>query len=444
MQNPHLREALDDLYQGNYFIGINRLITLKAYDNLDGEQDKADILLGAFYLAYRMPDLAMNIFFDLADKGTSSHTLDQLWFYLAKTQYQRGDIAATKACLAQIRTHLGPLQQDRSLLEALVRMQEKQFRPAVDILKRLANDQNWSAFSRYNLGVALAKLGRKEDSIDFLEKVGNLKDTDDVRSALKDKANVTLGYIFLQDHNPERARNFFKQVQLNGPLSNKALLGLGWAYSDLNKHKNSLVAWMELAKRDKSDPSVMEALVATPYAFGKLNANKQSLTYYQDAITTLNNENKQIDALINSIREGTAFKELLQQQADNQANTVELLSLPQVPGKHYLANIFSSNEFLAAYKNYKDLTFLSGKLDEWVGRINKYEGVSATFRDAYMERIVKQQTETANTKKEIEDYLKQLAIDNLELQKKIVTKYVNQARFSVAQIYDQAARNGTE
>ena len=99
---------------------------------------------------------------------------------------------------------------------------------------------------------------------------------------------------------------------------------------------------------------------------------------------------------------------------------------------------------MATYKNYKDLTFLSGKLDEWVGRINKYEGVSATFRDAYMERIVKQQTETANTKKEIEDYLKQLAIDNLELQKKIVTKYVNQARFSVAQIYDQAARNGTE
>ena len=55
--------------------------------------------------------------------------------------------------------------------------------------------------------------------------------------ALKDRANLALGFAYLQANEPAKARVALERVRLNGPYSNKALLGTGWADAALGDYK---------------------------------------------------------------------------------------------------------------------------------------------------------------------------------------------------------------
>jgi tetratricopeptide (TPR) repeat protein len=109
---------------------------------------------------------------------------------------------------------------------------------------------------------------------------------------------VALGLASLQADKPEAAGPFLERVRLNGPQSNKALLGFGWAYASVKNHKQALVPWTELADRDASDSAVLEASIALPYAYGQLGAFGQALDRYNAAIDLFERENKGLDESI--------------------------------------------------------------------------------------------------------------------------------------------------
>ncbi len=75
-------------------------------------------------------------------------------------------------------------------------------------------------------------------------------------------------------------------MRLNGPYSNKALLGTGWAHAALDQYQQALGPWVELQGRDVLDAAVQESFLAVPYAFGKLEAAAQSAEYYEQAVTS--------------------------------------------------------------------------------------------------------------------------------------------------------------
>src|SRR2546427_6129915 len=47
--------------------------------------------------------------------------------------------------------------------------------------------------------------------------------------------------------------------RLNGPYSNKALLGIGWADAALGDYQGALTPWMELRSRDVLDAAVQRS-----------------------------------------------------------------------------------------------------------------------------------------------------------------------------------------
>ena len=55
--------------------------------------------------------------------------------------------------------------------------------------------------------------------------------------ALKDKANLALGFAYLQANKPALAKPFLERVRLNGAQSTRALLGLGWADAALGNYR---------------------------------------------------------------------------------------------------------------------------------------------------------------------------------------------------------------
>ena len=120
--------------------------------------------------------------------------------------------------------------------------------------------------------------------------------------ALKDRANLALGFAYLQKKNPQKARVALERVRLNGPYSNKALLAIGWADAQLGDYKAALVPWTELRNRNLLDAAVQESYLAVPYAYGQLSANAQSAEFYETAVEQFSAEDTHLDDAIGRIQ----------------------------------------------------------------------------------------------------------------------------------------------
>ena len=129
---------------------------------------------------------------------------------------------------------------------------------------------------------------------------------------MRDRANLALGYAYLQNNQPALAKPVLQRVRLDGPFSNKALLGVGWADAAEGQFQEALTPWMELRDRNLLDSAVQEAYLAIPYAFAKLNANAQAAENYELAIQSFDSETVNLDASIAEINDGTMLDKLLQ------------------------------------------------------------------------------------------------------------------------------------
>ena len=197
------------------------------------------------------------------------------------------------------------------------------------------------------------------DAAALLDGVGQLQTSDEELLALRDKANLALGYAYLQTDQPTNAKPVLQRVRLQGAQSNKALLAVGWADSAETNYREALVPWMELHRRNLLDAAVQESYLAVPYAFAKLNANAQAAEYYNTAIVSYSDESTRIDESIAAIRNGKLLDTLLAQDREgNKGWFWQLENLPQAPESRYLYHLLAGNEFQEGLKNYRDLNFM--------------------------------------------------------------------------------------
>ena len=104
--------------------------------------------------------------------------------------------------------------------------------------------------------------------------------------ALKDKANLALGFALLQGATARRRRNpFCSGFASKARISSKALLGVGWADAGVGEFKRALVPWLALRKRSLLDSAVQESFLTVPYAYVQLSAFGQAADYYNTAIS---------------------------------------------------------------------------------------------------------------------------------------------------------------
>ncbi len=389
IKDPHYGEVLFYFYQQQYFSAITNLMTAQRFRRIPHHRDEAELLLGGMYLSYGMHREAGRIFQRLIDAGAPPEVRDRAWFYLAKIRYQRGYLDDAGDAMARIHGTLpGELEEERRLLQAQLLMQRREYREAARVLARMHGKSVWAQYGRYNLGVALIKAGDSDAGTALLEDVGGDPAAGEELRSLKDKANVALGYAFLRDGAPARAQARLEQVRLNGLLSNKALLGVGWAYSARDRYAESLVPWTELQKRIAIDPAVQESLLAVPYAFGRLGAYQQSLRNYETAIAVYTNEMARIDSSIAAIRSGKMIDGILRHDPASEMGWFwRMQEVPEAPESRYLVHLMAGHDFQEALKNYRDMRFLMRNLDEWSDNIGIYRDMLATRRLAYEQRL---------------------------------------------------------
>ena len=393
VQAPHYGDTLFQFFQDKHFEAITGLMVSQHFTRLAPHDDESEVLRGGMLLSYGLHLEAGEVFAKLIERNAAPAVRDRAWYFLAKIRWQRGLVAESETALAKVENPLkGGLEDDRQLLRAQLRMAQGDYAQAATILETIKDSPTAGLFARFNLGVSLVRTGDGERGNQMLDAVGKTEKaaTEEVR-ALRDRANVALGFAALQDKKPEQARAVLQRVRLKGPQSNKALLGFGWAAAELKKPEDALVPWTELAERDTADAAVLEAKIALPYAYAELGALGQAMDGYQSAITTYEAEAKRLDESIAAIRQGALVCTLLEKNPSNAMGAFgsinELGDVPKMPHVGHLSTLVASHDFQEAFKNLRDLQFLQRNLAEWQAKLVVFGDMLANRRQAYAERL---------------------------------------------------------
>ncbi|MEM1262573.1 MAG: hypothetical protein AAGH76_09255 [Pseudomonadota bacterium] len=383
VEDPYYGQALFNFYQGEYFDSIIDITAASARDRLPHHADDAELLLGGLYLSYGLHDEAATIFDRLLATKTEPAVRDRTWFFLAKIRYQRGFHAEALKALESIEGRLEKaLRAERRMMHANVLMELERYDEAARLLEGWRGPEDWHHFASYNLGVAYVRAGNIIAGARILEELGRRGDVDvEEFRALQDRANVALGYAYLQNKQPDDAKTVLQRVRLDGPYSNKALLGVGWADAELKNYRRALVPWLELRGRDLLDAAVQESLLAIPFAYGQLDANNEAAQQYLLAIEAYVDETQRLDTAIERIESGEIVADLLALDPDIDADAGWFWQLRAVPDSYesrYLYHLLASHEFQEALKNFRDLGQLRDNLDIWRENVGVFDSMIET------------------------------------------------------------------
>lgn len=237
------------------------------------------------------------------------------------------------------------------------------------------------AYANYNQGVALMRGGHEAEGAALLEAVATGKESDAESAALRDHANLVLGYAQLRSHTGINAVPLLSRVRSPGPCSNTALLGLGWALlapsgngqnitpavadaqapmqripvmlqpqltADIASLKRrepyqlkpatpqeeqalrrALVPWTELIGRDPLDPAVQEGMIAIPYALNHIGSYDEAREYFMRAVHLLEATDAQLDQAMQRVRDGRMIQALDQHEAADHGWTWWLAAYPR-------------------------------------------------------------------------------------------------------------------
>lgn len=383
-------EVLFYFYQDDYFSALTRLLAAQTREEMPAHAGEAELLLGGLYLSYGQHRLAGQIFEQLLEGAVDPALHDRAWFFLAKIWHQRGYLDEALAALGRIREALPEeLEPDRRMLHAQVLMDKGEFNEALALLEAWPKrGTRWVTYAKYNVGVALVRLGQVEAGARVLDEVGQIEDEDPDAVALRDKANVALGYAWLQAQTPSAAKPPLQRVRLDGPFSTKALLGVGWADAEQEDYRAALAPWIELQGRDLLDPAVQESLLAVPYAYAQLGADGQAAEHYTTAIAAFTNEIAQLDAAIEAIADGELLTELLEYGREYGSGWYWRLDrVPDSIESRYLYELMSTHRFQEGLKNYRDLRQLDRRLAESARSLDAFDDILDTRQLAYVQRL---------------------------------------------------------
>jgi hypothetical protein len=394
LKDLHFGEALYYAYQDHWFEALERLdaeiaqhygVDEPQRDSLHHHIDHAEFDVGDFELRYRMHHRAGRAIKAVLEGDVDEPVRNEAAYRLARIHFQKDQPVDALHALERISGEVPEdIRDDVEFLRANVYMAIGRPFDAVDVLRRLQDSEGLKGFSTYNLGIALLRDGRQPEAIQELDRAGQVEGRDRATLAIRDKSNLVLGTLLFDSSEFGPAQRSLDRVRLDGPFSNPALLRAGWADVSAERFERALVPWSILAERDSTDATVQEAMLALPYAYGRLNVHGRAALLYGRAVETFGSELDKVDASIDSIRQGEFLKALVREEIRQDKDwVVRLRSLPEAPETFYLIALMASHDFQTALQNYLDLEDLRRKLVSWERSLDSFDDIIRLRRDYY-------------------------------------------------------------
>lgn len=390
VQDLHYGDVLFHFYQEDYFDSLVRLAAYRDQGRLTAHARDAELLRGGLYLSLGQHREARDIFERLlADPATPVDVRSRAWFYLGKLLYASGEYEQSDRALRQSAGTLPEdLEAERRLLIAQGLLYRKRYDQAIAELSNWQGPRYWLLYGQFNLGVALVRAGQPARGLALLDGVGTVETKWPELMALRDKANLAIGYARLQAGEPAAARAALERVRLSGPQSSKALLGAGWADAAAQQFEAALLPWQELQGRNLLDAAVQESYLAVPYAYAELGAMAQAVEYYERAIAAYDSERARIGESIDAIRSGELLAAAMKAPGDGREGWfAQVATLPDSPESRYLYHLLAGHEFQEGLKNYRALDAMGRNLSAWSDSLGAFTDMVETRRQAFEQKL---------------------------------------------------------
>ena len=377
--------VLYDFYQDDYFQALTELLLGEQNHDMPHHAQFAHLLRGGISLSYGMDKQARSIFDELLAQHPDPAVRDRAWFYLGKSYYARGDNADALTMLDRSGDALPPrMAQERDYLRANLALRRGDLAAAQAFLPKqlpTASDDGddlnpWLPYLLFNRGVLQSRRGEAAAAAQSFAQLEALPLRSEEHKALRDRAFTAQGYTDLGAKQPQAALDAFRQVRLNSPFADKALLGYGWAAADTKNYKLALEPWQALIKRSLLSPAVQEGMLAVPYAYEKLGALALALQQYERAERLYGEEIAHIDSAVQTLQQTSLLALWLDPQAKESwlSRNRELPVAPQLPYLEHLLALDSIQEIL---KDMRDLGVLERYLTDWRGRLGALDAAQA-------------------------------------------------------------------
>ena len=392
--------------QGNHLDALLRLNTgLSQYENRHDQQLEnaqplsnsltiADLQLALGLSQFAENQLTENRFSEndgASQSGKNHHLLSQnntayelAWFY-----YYNNQPVKTIQILQTIQgDSYKASTDDIQYLRALAYLGVGKFKAAAEILKHLPADNHKSPYTQYNLAVAWLQTGDDELARSTLASLGMIVTSDVDTLALKDLANLKLAYRYLQANKPEQAKASFGRVRLDGPFTNQALLGSGWASFSMGKVERAIVPWTLLYENEAVNDSVIEAKMALPYAYSKLGAHGKAANLYAHTIQLFEAELSRLDVSMNAIR-SDELRQAIVDQFDSQGDDwfIDLSRRSGQQQHFHLPLLLSNEEFRRLADSLQQLGQVKNRIEQAQISVAAYSELGKLKQNHYASNI---------------------------------------------------------
>ena len=419
--------ALYHYYQGHYMDALTELLVAEKRGGIKGHGDNPEIMEGGFSLGYGMERHASEIFERLLKENRPLKVRDAAWFYLSKLRYLRQDWNGAKDALDRIsRSPAKEIYNEVIAHRVNLAIRQNRLDDAASLLRKQKDKRGWLPYLHYNLGSAYARNQEYETAIQYFEHLKIKEKLKAEHKALYDQAMTAAGYcaVFLKDYN--RAIDYFSRVRLTSALSNRALLGYGWAAAELEQYEEALKPWLYLSEKSLLDENALEAMVAVPFAYEKLGSDGLALQHFKTAEQKYNEEIARLDEVI-ELMDGDTMLQALRIEGSSGLDWLKYAEENKLePKLSYLADLFAKEAFQSFVQELRDLIAIKNNLINWQKKLEFYDETIAN-RQRY--RNSKEEVLNAG---EMTDEMKKLRRYRNYLAKKIDDVVTNEDYFALA------------
>ncbi|WMS87425.1 tetratricopeptide repeat protein [Pleionea litopenaei] len=378
LQELAFGEVLYDYYQQNYFAALTRLDVAETRQEVGHHRVHLQLMRGVMYLSYGMLNSAEQIFEQILTDESRSDIINQVRFYLGKTQYMHGNLEQSLNYFSMVNIELPTnLEQEKRLIMAQIAFEMGQIEKAVELLKTVDPETQAGQYATFNLAVFLLRQDQVDGAIELFDRLYPNRQSSDVERSLYDRANLALGYYFLEKKQIEPAQQHLLNVRLDSLYSHRALLALGWTYYESGQEDKAVAHWLELDRRDPREPAVQEAKMALAFAYYRNGAKKEALEAFVNAAASFG-EQLNLIAQAKVEMDQEIFQKWLDERGIFGDKVFAKWASGDVPvaGKaieYYFQEVVASNEFNQFFQRFQETSHLMSVLQRWQRQLPVYQ-----------------------------------------------------------------------
>ena len=353
--------------QGDYFAALTRAQMALERGEVDVHRADLEVLLGAMYSAYGMPEDAERVFSALLDQQVSGEVAQRAWIHLAglfyrQQKYQR----ALETLEQQVGTPPEGLQEVYLSLRARVLMRLGRYEKAAESLDAFAENHPLNAYLRYNLAISWINGKHPGLGQEWLWELANLPPGAPEVNAIKDKAMLALAIYMLRSDQEDRALQLLRDARLEGPFADVSLLLYARALLIENQPARALPVLQKLDRQSIQRSTVQEAPLAIPYLYEQMGDQRSARQAFQTALERFDGLEQYLLEVEARIASGAWFEEMVGEPRWSTAMDPVPPFLPKrVKSFPTFYEWFATTEFQHGWHNYHELMRQRNLLTQW-------------------------------------------------------------------------------